>query len=194
MTKQPEARERRRRKGRGGPRPGAGRPPGPRAWVLHREREPIPGHCPVHVTLRVRVDVPSLRRRAIVRELRRSLAGASERGDFRVAYYALEKDRAHLIVEAEGKDALACGIKSIAARLGRAVNRACQRSGPVLDGRYRHRLLGTQAEVERALAELSVLSGDPPVETEVSRLHTRLLRNRRSQGQRSAKRPPSTAP
>ena len=192
MTEQ--ARGRRRGKGRGGARPGAGRPPGPRAWVLHREREPVPGHCPVHVTLRVRVDVPSLRRPAIEREFRRSLAAASERGDFRVAHYALEKDRAHLIVEAKGKDALACGMKSIAARLGRAVNRVCQRSGPVLDGRYRHRLLSTRAEVERALAELSRLSGDPPLQEEISRPHTRLLLDRRSQGNRSAKRPPSTAP
>jgi hypothetical protein len=108
---------------------------------------------------------------------------------------ALEHDRMHLIVEAKGKAALSCGMKSIAARLGRAVNRVCGRSGPVLDGRYRHRLLRTTAEVKAVLAELSRLSGDTTSEQpELSRAHTRLLRNRRSQGNRSAKRPPSTAP
>jgi len=142
----------RMRTGRGGPRPGAGRPRGPRPRVPHREREPIPGHCPVHVTLRVRSGVPSLRGGALVSELRHSLAEVSERGAFRVVHYSLQGDHAHLIVEAKGKHALASGMKSIAARLARAVNRVCHRSGPVLDGRYHHRLLRTPREVRRALA------------------------------------------
>src|SRR3990172_7368899 len=140
------------RTGRGGPRLGAGRPRGPRPRVLHREREPVPGHCPVHVTLRVRAGVPSLRGGALVREWRRSLAEASERGNFRVTHYSLQGDHAHLIVEAKGKEALASGMKSIAARLARAVNRVFGRTGPVLDGRYHHRVLGTPREVRRALA------------------------------------------
>jgi REP element-mobilizing transposase RayT len=142
----------RKRTGRGGPRPGAGRPRGPRPRVLHRERAPVPVDAPVHVTLRVRVGVPSLRTVTFVREFRRSLAEASERGDFRVIHYSLQGDHAHLIVEAHGKDALARGMKSIAARLARAMNRAAGRSGPVLDGRYHHRSLRTPREVRRALA------------------------------------------
>lgn len=120
--------------------------------MLHRERERVPGHCPVHVTLRVREGVPSLRSGGLVREWRRSLAEASERGDFRVTHYSLQGDHAHLIVEAKGKNALARGMKSIAARLARAANRVWARSGPVLDGRYHHRLLRTPREVRRALA------------------------------------------
>jgi REP element-mobilizing transposase RayT len=120
--------------------------------VLHREREAVPGSCPVHVTLRVRPGVASLRSGALVREWRRSLAEASERGSFRVAHYSLQGDHAHLIVEAQGKDALACGMKSIGARLARAVNRVGGRSGPVLDGRYHHRSLRSPREVRRALA------------------------------------------
>jgi REP element-mobilizing transposase RayT len=104
------------------------------------------------VTLRVRPDVPSLRGGAFVQEFRRSLAEASERGDFRVAHYSLQGDHAHLIVEAHGKEALARGMMSIGARLARAVNRVGQRSGPVLDGRYHHRSLRSPREVRRALA------------------------------------------
>ena len=106
----------------------------------------------MHVTLRVRPGVASLRSGALVREWRRSLAEASERGTFRVAHYSLHGDHAHLIVEAQGKDALACGMKSIGARLARAVNRVSGRSGPVLDGRYHHRSLRSPREVRRALA------------------------------------------
>ena len=87
-----------------------------------------------------------------MREWRRSLAEASERGSFRVAHYSLQGDHAHLIVEAQGKEALACGMKSIGARLARAVNRVSGRSGAVLDGRYHHRSLRSPREVRRALA------------------------------------------
>ena len=109
-------------------------------------------HCPVHVTLRVRPGVPSLRGGALVHEWRRSLAEANERGDFRVAHYSLQGDHAHLIVEAHGKEALGRGMMSIGARLARAVNRVGRRSGPVLDGRYHHRSLRSPREVRRALA------------------------------------------
>jgi len=150
-TKQ-ELLEIRMRTGRGGPRPGSGRPRGPRTWTLHRARGSVPGHYPVHVTLRVRPDVPSLRGAAFVREFRRSLAEAKERGDFRVAHYALQHDRLHLIVEAQGMQALANGMRSIGSRLARAMNRSCRRSGPVLDGRYHHHLLRTPQEVRQTLA------------------------------------------
>jgi REP element-mobilizing transposase RayT len=100
----------------------------------------------------MRPGLASLRNGALVREWRRSLAEASERGSFRVAHYTLQGDHAHLIVEAQGKDALACGMKSIGARLARAVNRVSGRSGPVLDGRYHHRSLRSPREVRRALA------------------------------------------
>ncbi len=112
----------------------------------------MPVDCPVHVTLRVRPGVPSLRGFALVREWRRSLSEASERGSFRVAHYSLQGDHAHLIVEAHGKEALACGMKSIGSRLARAVNRVARRSGKVLDGRYHHRSLRSPREVRRALA------------------------------------------
>ncbi len=138
--------------GRGGPRVGAGRPPGPRPRVMHREREKIPGACPVHVTLRARRGLPSLRNARLVREFQRSLAQANERGRFRVVHYSLQRDHAHLIVEAKDKQALASGMKSIGARLARALNRVFQRKGPVLDGRYHHRLLRTPREVRNGLA------------------------------------------
>jgi REP element-mobilizing transposase RayT len=142
----------RKRTGRGGPRPGAGRPRGPRPRVLHRERAPVPVDRPVHVTVRVRANLPSLREGRFVREFRRSLGEACERGEFRVSHYSLQGDHAHLIVEAHGKEALARGMKSIGARLARALNRTAGRSGPVLDGRYHHRSLRTPREVRRALA------------------------------------------
>jgi hypothetical protein len=63
-----------------------------------------------------------------------------------VNHYSLQGDHAHLIVEAHGKDALARGMKSIAARLARALNRVAGRSGSVLDSRYHHRSLRSPRE------------------------------------------------
>lgn len=57
-----------------------------------------------------------------------------------------------MLVEAAGKEALARGMKSISARLARAVNRIFRRQGPVMFGRYHLRVLRTPREVRNALA------------------------------------------
>jgi hypothetical protein len=75
-----------------------------------------------------------------------------ERKDFRVTHYSIQRDHVHLLVEAEDAAALSRGMKGVAARLARAVNRVFGRSGPVLDGRYHHRALGTPREVRAALS------------------------------------------
>ena len=138
--------------GRGGFRPGAGRPARRPGTVHHVRRSGVPVGCPAHVTIRVRKEVRSLRSRAFVREFQASLAKACERGSFRVVHYSLLRDHVHLIVEAAGKKALGSGMKSISARLARAANRVFGRSGPVLDGRYHLRLLKTPREVRNALS------------------------------------------
>jgi REP element-mobilizing transposase RayT len=104
------------------------------------------------VTLKVRSGLPSLRADSLVRELERSFAAACERGSFRVAHYSIQADHVHLIVEGAGKHALACGMKSIAARVARAANRVFARRGPVLADRYHLHILRTPSEVRRALA------------------------------------------
>ena len=58
----------------------------------------------------------------------------------------------HLVVEATGKQAFGRGMNAVAARLARAVNRAFQRRGRALYGRYHLRVLRTPREVRRALA------------------------------------------
>jgi REP-associated tyrosine transposase len=138
--------------GWGGRRTGAGRPRGPRPVVYHVGRPSVPGYCPSHVTLRVRRDVPSLRSRRFLREFRQSLRRACERKGFRVCHYSLQCDHLHLVVEAAGKESLGRGMKSVAARLARAVNRVFRRKGPVLLGRYHLHILRTPREVRNALA------------------------------------------
>jgi REP element-mobilizing transposase RayT len=100
----------------------------------------------------VREGVPSLRTANVVREIERTFAAVCDRTDFRLIHYSLQGNHAHLIVEADGPGALGCGMKAIAARLARAVNRVFERSGPVLADRYHVRVLRTPREVRNALA------------------------------------------
>ena len=87
-----------------------------------------------------------------MKELRSSFASACERGDFRVAQFSIQRDHLHLLVEAKDEQALGRGMKSIGARVARAVNRVFRRTGAVLLGRYHVHALRTPREVRNALA------------------------------------------
>ena len=138
--------------GRGGARPGAGRRRVRRSRVPHRVREPIPGDCPVLVTLRVLDDVPALRRAGLVRAFRESLRKVAERPGFRVVHYSVQDNHAHFLVEADDKSSLANGMNSLGARFARCVNWVCRRTGRVLATRFHHVVKRTPTEVRRALA------------------------------------------
>ena len=116
--------------GHGGPRKGSGRPAALRPIVHHVKRPAIPPEGPAHVTLRVQRGVPSLRSKRFVGEFRRSLRQVVERDDFRVVLYSIQRDHVHIIVEAAEKDALGRGMKAVASRLARAVNRSLVGRGP----------------------------------------------------------------
>ena len=137
--------------GRGGPRHGAGRPRGTRPRVLHRPRQRIVARVPVHVTIRLRGGIPTLRQPRFVRRFRTSLGEACIRHGFRVVHYSIQRDHVHLLIEAQNNRSIACGMKSVGARIGKLANRLFQRSGKVLDGRYHLRPLRTPLEVRRAL-------------------------------------------
>jgi REP element-mobilizing transposase RayT len=87
----------------------------------------------------------------LVHELERSFAAGCERAGFRVVHYSLQSNHAHLVVEAADRGALGRGMKSLGARLARAVNRVFGRTGPVLAERYHQRILETPREVRNVL-------------------------------------------
>ena len=136
----------------GGPRPGAGRPRGGGAEVPHTKRPDFKEAEPAHVTIRIRKGISSLRVKKIIRAFRRSLRPVLARDDFRVVAYSIQRNHLHLIVEAAGNDAMASGMKAVASRLSRVVNRVFKRSGKVLEGRYHLRALASPREVRNAIA------------------------------------------
>jgi REP element-mobilizing transposase RayT len=97
-------------------------------------------------------DVPNLRSAKLVAGLERSWREACERERFRLVHYAIQGDHVHMIVEAASARDLACGLKAIAARFARGVNRVFQRAGRVLADRCHVHVLRTPREARNAIA------------------------------------------
>ena len=134
----------------GGARRRAGRKqtlPG-RPRVAHRARPEHRRAHPVHVTLRASRCVPSLRR--LIHAVRTAIRRAS-RDAFRIIEFSVQTDHLHLLVEADDKAALAGGIRGLAIRVARSVNRAVGRAGSVWSDRYHARALTTPREVRNVL-------------------------------------------
>jgi hypothetical protein len=77
----------------GGRRSGAGRPREPSAGVSHVTRPRVTRHTPVHVTLKLRREVASLRTKAKAGAVRRALVGAVAAG-FAVVDWSIQRPRA----------------------------------------------------------------------------------------------------
>jgi REP element-mobilizing transposase RayT len=105
----------------------------------------------MHVTIRARRELGSLRNARLFRALEAAFAAAS-RSDFRLVHFSVQGDHVHFIAEAHDKDALSAGMRGLMIRAARALNRAAGRSGPVWADRYHYRELATPREVRNALA------------------------------------------
>jgi hypothetical protein len=137
----------------GGKRAGAGRPREVDAGVSHAARGKLSRHHPVHVTLRVRDHVWNLRSRRSLRVFEAAVAAAHAHcGDLRVVHFSLQGNHLHLIVEANGAQALSRGMQGLTIRLARGLNRMMGRSGKVFEDRHHSHALTTPAEVRNALA------------------------------------------
>jgi REP element-mobilizing transposase RayT len=138
---------------RGGIRPGAGRKPKQGAGEPHRPRLELKSRHPVHVTLRVALEVWNLRSRRCFREIARAFRAVHGSGDFRLVEFSVQGNHVHLIVEARDKEALSRGLRRIEIRMAKRLNKLMgRRSGQVFPDRYHAHILKTPTEVAHALA------------------------------------------
>jgi len=143
----------------GGRRQGAGRKPkGEKAGVSHAPRALLAARFPVHVTLKLHRGLPRMRNRSEYAALRSAfvagctgIARASGGDSFRLCHYAVLNDHLHLLVEARDRSALSRGLKGLAVRIAKALNRLWRRRGTVFADRYHDRILKTPREVRNAL-------------------------------------------
>jgi REP-associated tyrosine transposase len=136
----------------GGARKGAGRRPhGDTAGVPHRPRGDFSVRHPLHVTVRLCRNVPSLRAQCAYDVVLESLRRGNGRFGLRVVHFSVQGNHIHLIAEADGTASLARGMKGLCVRLARRLNAAVGRHGRVFADRYHARALSTPREVHRAL-------------------------------------------
>jgi REP element-mobilizing transposase RayT len=137
----------------GGRRPGAGRKPkGARAGVSHHGRPKVSRSAPVHATLKVLPHVWNLRSRRSLRVIEAALDGAKSWKTFRVVHFSAQGDHLHLVVEADGQEALSSGMQGLTIRLAKGLNRMMGRRGRVFADRYHAHVLETPSEVRSCLA------------------------------------------
>jgi REP element-mobilizing transposase RayT len=136
--------------GRGGWRPGAGRPRN-KNRVSHARRPAIASRFPVHVTLRVAPGVPSLRRKDIFHALRRAVAVARGAG-LGIVHFSLLSNHLHLLVEPGSLPALSRAMQSFEISFARRLNRVAGRKGATFADRYHLNVLKSPTETRNALA------------------------------------------
>lgn len=136
----------------GGARVGAGRPAAnERPEVAHVARRFGKPSQPVHVTLRLREGLPSLRQPAPWAAIVALMIALRERTDFRVVHYSVMRNHLHLIIEADGREQFFDGMKALLARLALQLNALFERKGRLFAGRYHSHVLSTPDEVRNAI-------------------------------------------
>lgn len=136
--------------GWGGKRRGAGRK-NVSGQVSHGAREEVDFKKPLHITKRLKPGLKSLRSSKMRSAFQKCLERARQKG-LRVLHFSLESNHFHFIVECENNAALAAGMNSLGASLGRLIRKASGGRGPVFEGRYHLHVLKEPREVRHALA------------------------------------------
>ena len=147
-------------KKRGGKRRGAGRPAqGKRSSEAHKERPFLSARHPVHVVLRTVRAVGSLRRRCVWQAIREATLTTALREDFRIVHVSLQRTHVHLIVEADNKAALACGMQGFQISAARHLNAAIskrrpgpRRRGTVFPDRYHAEIITSPTQARHTLS------------------------------------------
>ena len=148
----------RRRARKGEQRRGVGRPKkGARASERHQVRAAFRPSEPVHVILRAHGDVGSLRKGDVLHAIREALITAAKLDDFHVVQFSVQRTHIHMICEAEGRYALARGMKAFGISAAKHINASSvgadgkRRRGAVFPDRYHVRILKTPTQVRNCL-------------------------------------------
>ena len=119
--------------------------------VPHRRRCEVEERFPMHVTLRLREGLESLRRRQTYAVVCQALCKGKEYGEFRLHQFSVQSNHLHLIVEARDRVSLARGVQALAIRIAKGLNRLWERRGKVFAERYHALVLRSARQIRNAL-------------------------------------------
>jgi REP element-mobilizing transposase RayT len=97
------------------------------------------------------VDGVRLRRDGELEDVRGAIGAGGRKDGFRVVEFTVLGNHLHLIVEADGHQALARGMQGLTVRFARRINARLGRRGALFRARYHARALRTPREVRNAL-------------------------------------------
>lgn len=139
----------------GGRRQGAGRKPkGEKPGVPHRRRPPLAARHPVHVTSKLQVGLPSLRRPEAYSVVLAAFRAGCEKPGFRLVQFSVLSNHLHLLVEGRNREALTRGLRGLLVRLARGLNKLWGRQGRVFADRFHDHVVKTPRQVRNALGYL----------------------------------------
>ena len=76
----------------------------------HRRRDDLRKHEPVHITVRLKESLPSLRREGVLAVLRRAFVAGCDKDWFRLVHWSVQSNHIHMIVEADDQECLSMGM------------------------------------------------------------------------------------
>ncbi|HEX7843229.1 MAG TPA: transposase [Kofleriaceae bacterium] len=113
----------------------------------------------MHVVLRVIAEVGNLRRRCVYQAIREATLTTALRENFRIVHLSIQRTHIHLLVEADGKKALAAGMQgfqiSAAKHLNAAISKGRlgpRRRGAVFPDRYHAEIITSPRQTRHALS------------------------------------------
>lgn len=128
-----------------------GRPRKKDAGVSHGARPGLRRLCPMHITVKLRDDLPPMRTPEVWELVNRVIGEMHRAQKLRVIEFTVQGDHLHLICEAAAKGVVSSGMISLNTRLAKGLNRLWDRKGPVKADRYHRVDLTTPTQVRNAL-------------------------------------------
>jgi putative transposase len=133
------------------PRHPGGRPVSPHSLARHMKRRAVCHHHPHHITLRMRKHVWNLRSQRCFSRIAHALKGVQPRVGFRIVHFAVLGNHVHLLVEAEDRSVMTNGVRALAIRIAKRLNKMMHRRGSLYVDRYHERILTSPTTVRNAL-------------------------------------------
>ncbi len=124
-----------------------------RRRVAHIARPELIARNPLHVTLRVKMEIGNLRKAKLYKALRVAtyVTAANER--MRIVHVSIQREHIHLLVEVENKQALSRGMQGFKISAAKQINRVLEgRRGSVFEDRYQAEVITTPRRARNALA------------------------------------------
>jgi len=119
--------------------------------VSHGARPVVKRRWPVHVTVRVKKNVPRLRNFELAKVLRKAFVNGCKKDGFRICQFSIQGNHIHMICEAADSRWLARGVQGWSVRIARGVNRKVGRKGSLFDDRYHVEVITTPRQMRNTL-------------------------------------------